>query len=348
MPDQPKATLESIAEACGVSRQTVSNVINAPEKVKPSTRRKVEKAIAKVGYRPSAAARALRRRRAETVALRMFPASDGINAAVLDRFLHELVTAAQAVDHRVLLFTAGSAEAEVAAITDLVHRGVVDGCVLTDTIAHDIRPGALQAAGVPFVAFGRPWEATGATHAWVDIDGAAGTSAATRALLEAGRGPVGWIGWPDTSGVGADRRAGWLDAVGPDAPHLEEAREDGIAEGREAMAALLDRGVRSVVCASDSLAVGAVLAWHDRHGEDATPELSPVVGFDDTPLARFRSFSSVAQPVEDAARACIKLLLAQLEGSGATPDGEQVLLAPTVILRAADGSDTTALPRQHH
>lgn len=348
MAEQGRATLQSIAEACGVSRQTVSNVLNAPQKVTPATRRKVEKAIAKVGYRPSAAARALRRQRSETVALRMFPASDGINAAVLDRFLHELVAAAQAVGYRVLLFTADTVDGEVAAITDLVHRGVVDGCVLTDTTADDPRPRALRAAGVPFVAFGRPWEDDGATHAWVDIDGADGTAVATRALLDAGHAPVGWIGWPDTSGVGADRRSGWLATVGADGVRYAEAREDDIAEGRDAMAALLDRGVRSVVCASDSLAVGAMLAWRDRHGEVATPSLSPVVGFDDTPLARFRSFSSVAQPVEDAARHCIRLLLAQLEGGNDHTHGEQVLLAPTVILRAADGSDSTALPRQLH
>lgn len=348
MPEQPRATLESIAEACGVSRQTVSNVINRPERVNAATRRRVEKAIEKAGYRPSAAARALRRQRAETVALRMSPAGDGINGAVLDRFLHELVTAAQAVGHRVLLFTADSPVSEVAAVTDLVHRGVVDGCVLTDTVAGDPRPRALQAAGVPFVAFGRPWEDAEATHAWVDIDGAHGTAAATRALLEAGHGPVGWIGWPDPSGVGADRRAGWLATVGTDGVQHEEARVDDIALGRQAMTDLLERGVRSVVCSSDSLAVGAMLAWHDRHGEPTTDSLAPVVGFDNTPLARFRSFSSVEQPIEDAARHCIRLLLAQLERGGAPTDGEHVLLAPTVILRAADGSDTTALPPEQH
>lgn len=342
-----KATLASIAEACGVSRQTVSNVLNDPDKVAPGTRRKVEKAIAKAGYRPSAAARALRRQRSETVAMRMFPASDGIHGQVLDRFLHELVTAAQAVGHRVLLFTADTAADEVATITDLVHRGVVDGCVLTDTVAYDPRHGGLQSAGVPFVAFGRPWEDAAATHAWVDIDGADGTATATRTLLDAGLGPVGWIGWPDASGVGADRRQGWASVVGTDGVQLEEARDDGIAEGREAMAALLDRGVGSVVCASDSLAVGALLAWHDRHDGASGSGPWPVVGFDDTPLARFSSFSSVSQPVEDAARHCIRLLLAQLEGERPTT-GEQVLLAPTVILRAADGSDTTALPPQQH
>ena len=111
MAEQGKAILESIAATCGVSRQTVSNVLNAPEKVKPSTRRKVERAIAKVGYRPSAAARALRRQRADTIALRMVPARDGIHSAILDRFLHVLGTEAQAVGHRVLLFAADSPEA---------------------------------------------------------------------------------------------------------------------------------------------------------------------------------------------------------------------------------------------
>lgn len=330
-----RATLESIAQECGVSRQTVSNVLNAPHRVSPHTRRIVERAIDKAGYRPSAAARALRKQRAETVALRMFGTSDGINGAVLDRFLHELVGAAEERRHRVVLFTADSAEAEVAAIIDQMHRGVIDGCVLTDTVVGDTRPRALAEAGVPFVAFGRPWDDQGATHAWVDIDGAHATAVATHALLDAGLGPVGFIGWSGSSGAGADRRAGWASVVGRAGDGLAEACTDDIGEGRQAMAALLGRGAGSVVCASDSLAVGALLAWFDRFGEQSLIGPMPVVGFDDTALARFRGFSSVAQPVEAAAQHCMRLLVAQLEGN-AHPL-EQVLLEPAVILRTSPG-----------
>ena len=194
-----------------------------------------------------------------------------------------------------------------------MHRGIVDGGVLTDTMLDDPRPGVLLAAGVLFVAFGRLWGQPDATHAWVDINGASATAAATRALIEAGLAPVGWLGWPDGSGLGADRRSGWWDAVGAEGVHLEEAAEEGIAEGRDAMAALLERGARSVVCASDSLASGAALALQDR-GEDLGTGVARVVGFDNTPPVRFLRFTSVEQPIDEAAHHCVALLLAEVGG----------------------------------
>lgn len=341
-----RATLESIADAAGVSRQTVSNVINAPHRVKAATRERVESLIAAAGYRPSAAAQALRRQRSQTIALRMFRAGDGVNGAVMDRFLHALVGAAQDHGHRIMLFAAQGPDAEVAAIADLAHRGVVDGCVLTDTVAGDPRPADLTAAGVGFVAFGRPWGDADATHAWVDIDGAAATASATQALWAQEAGPVGFIGWPGGSGAGADRRAGWLSVAASRGPLLEAAVEDEIGQGRAAMARLIERGARAAVCASDSLAVGALLAWHDRFGAVPASPRWPIVGFEDTALARFRSFSSVAQPVEEAARACMRLLMAQLGGQS-TGALEPVLLTPDLILRDTDGSEH-AVPRPQH
>ena len=65
-----KTTLVSLAESLGVSRQTVSNVINAPHRVKPETRMRVQHAIVESGYRPSAAARQLRTRRSMNFGIR--------------------------------------------------------------------------------------------------------------------------------------------------------------------------------------------------------------------------------------------------------------------------------------
>ena len=90
-----RPTLVSLARELGVSRQTVSIVLNAPHLVRPETRERVAKAIEESGYRPSAAAQALRRQRSLTLALRLYPSTDGINGAVMDRFLHSLVEQAE-------------------------------------------------------------------------------------------------------------------------------------------------------------------------------------------------------------------------------------------------------------
>lgn len=185
---------------------------------------------------------------------------------------------------------------------------------------------------MPFVTFGRPWGSDEARHSWVDIDGAAGTAAATRALTDAGYTAVAFIGWPDSSEVGRDRRAGWDSTLAAEVPRREERVKDDIGEGRAAMARLLAVGADAVVCASDSLATGAMLAWLDAHGCAPAGRLSPVAGFDDTALARYRGFSSARQPVDRAAQECLRLLVAQLEGKA---EPEHLLLPPDVSYRSS-------------
>ena len=107
-----RPTLASLASELGVSRQTISNVLNAPHKVKPATRERIQAAIAAAGYRPSAAARQLRTQRSMNLGMRLFPATDGINGAVLDRFLHALTEAAQSAGYRLPLCCADADRAD--------------------------------------------------------------------------------------------------------------------------------------------------------------------------------------------------------------------------------------------
>ena len=324
-----RATLESVARRAQVSRQTVSNVLNAPDRVSAETRDRVQAAIDELGYRPSRAARQLRTRRSRTIALRIEPLRDGINGSVLDRFVHAFVQRAQADGYHVLVFTAPDDEAEIDAFEDLLTTADLDAFVVTGTHHGDPRTAWLAQRRVPFVTFGRPWGATGNTHPWVDVDGSAGTAQAVEHLAGLGRRRIGFLGWPAGSGVGDDRRAGWATAMdrlglarGPQA-----GVEDGIETGRRAAAELLGRAEppEALVCASDSLALGARAAAADA-GADVE-----VVGFDDTPVAAAVDLTSVAQPVEDAARACLELLLTSLDG--ATAPGEGVLLAAHLVVR---------------
>ena len=108
-----RPTLASLAAELGVSRQTISNVINAPDRVKPATLERVRAAIEAAGYRPSAAARQLRTRRSMNLGMRLMPATDGINGSILDRFLHALTESAQDAGYRLTLFCADSHEDEV-------------------------------------------------------------------------------------------------------------------------------------------------------------------------------------------------------------------------------------------
>mgnify|MGYP002757070261 CR=1 FL=1 len=319
-----KVTLQTLAEELGVSRQTVSNALNAPDKVHPTTLERVRAAIDRTGYRPSAAARALRRQRSMQLGLRLREAGDGINGTVMDGFLHALVGHAAQRGYGVSLFTARDRDHEVSVLRQLFETGAIDGCVLTDTCAGDSRPQALTDLAVPFVAFGRPWGELNARHHWCDVDGRAGTRAAVAFLRRRGRTRIGYIGWPDEAGIGVERRLGWADATGADPDRtspLEVVCTDEVALGASAATTLVAAGVDGIVCASDSLAIGA-LSETRRHGD------IDVVGFDDTPVARALGLTSLRQPMAEAAHQVLGILLDVMAGEASQP--RHVLLEPTL------------------
>ncbi|MDQ7907341.1 substrate-binding domain-containing protein [Phytohabitans sp. ZYX-F-186] len=332
-----KVTIATVAAHANVSRQTVSNVLNTPHLVREETRERVREAIAVLGYRANQAARLMRTGRSHLLAVRIEPTRDGINGSVLDRFLHGLTEAAAPAGYRILLYAAADDQAEIATYDDLLATYELDGFVLTSTHHGDVRTSWLAERGVPFVTFGRPWGRLGAdartepaalsgaagSHPWVDVDNAAGTAAATRHLLDAGHRRIGFIGWPEGSGVGDERRAGWAATAGADLPELARATVDGVAEGEAAAHDLLSISdpPTALVCASDSLAAGAY---------GVAPPGVAVTGFDDTAVARVLGLTSVAQPLAEAAARCVDLLAGVLDG-GAAP--HPVLLPPSLVIR---------------
>ena len=341
-----KPTLVSLARELGVSRQTISNALNAPHRVNARTLERVLPAIKESGYRPHVAGRQLRTGSSRNLAMRLYPSPDGINGSIHDRFLHALTEAGQQHGYRLTLFTAPDDEGEIAAIDELLSVADIDGFVLTSTHHDDARTVWMLEHDVPFVAFGRPWSSHDpfeAPHPWVDVDGGAGTSDAAAHLMAGGHRRIGFLGWPAGSGVGDDRRGGWRRAldtaagVDPATGELSLGVEDSVAEGARGARELFDRGATALVCASDSLAIGAVAAWRQVAAEGAgTP---PVIGFDDTPVAAALGLSSVRQPIEQVAEQLIALLLRRLApSSGADTAGapEHVLLPSTLVVREPD------------
>ncbi len=322
-----RPTLMTLARELGVSRQTVSNVINAPHLVKKETRERVQKHIHESGYRPSAAARTLRTSRSHVVGMRFAPVTDGINGAIMDRFVHALCETLMERQYHILLFPAAGEHDEMAALSSLFESSMIDGAILAYVDAGDTRPDQLQRLGVPFVAFGRPWLQPKAKHAWVDVDNAMGVEEATTILRSRGHTKIGFIGWGEQSNVGQERKAGWvrgMQGADVDVRRLAVAVPDGIREGSQAMGELIESGATAAVCASDSLAIGATSRLRGTPPDGFDPN-GAVFGFDDSPVAAALGLSSVAQPIEEVAAALVNQLMAELDGSKARVP-RQVLL----------------------
>jgi DNA-binding LacI/PurR family transcriptional regulator len=334
-PDVPP-TLADVAQHAGVSRQTVSNAVNNPDLLRPTTLVRVQAAIAELGYSPNRAARNLRTQASHLIGLRFSPAQEGTANALMDRFVHTLVETSPTAGYHVLLFAGDPIDPEVG-YDELVRSNAVDAFVVTDTYLGSPQVPWLIGRGIPFVAFGRPWDHDESSHPWIDVDGAAGAAMATEHLLDRGHQRIAWIGWRRDSRIGEDRRSGWLRAMhdrGLSTTGLASRVEDSVWSGSEATAVLLDEAhPTAFVCASDTLAMGVFHTLNHR-GLRPGHDLA-VVGFDDSQVAQVvpPGLTSVRQPLEQVALEVVRALEGLLGHPRRTSKG--VLLTPTLTVRGS-------------
>jgi DNA-binding LacI/PurR family transcriptional regulator len=334
--DARRPTIASVANSAAVSRQTVSNVLNAPHRVSEETRRRVEEAIAQAGYRPLKAAQALRTRRSSLIAVGV-TSPGNVRNQLHEGFLHSLAGEAQRRGYQILLAIGADDASEIKAYDDMLADYDIGALVFHSTHVGDQRIPWLLRKGTPFVTFGRPWGSS-ASYPWVDVDGAGGVREATEHLIAAGHRRVAFVGWPAGSGVGEDRRSGWEQACrtgGLPTRGLLRRTEDGVEQGRRACASLLDaeRPPTAIVCVSDTLALGAWVEVTARGGQPGRDVA--IIGFDDSPTASVVGLSSVAQPLAAAARACVDCVQTLLRNGDHAAVPHQVLLAPRLIVRAS-------------
>ena len=336
-----RATLASVAQRAGVSPQTVSNVINSPHLVRSDTAARVRAVIAELSYRPQFAAKQLRTGRSQLLGMRIHQTPDPV---VFDRFLHSVTEIAARLGYRVMLYTAADDAREIDTFDELLDRWSLDGIVLSYTHAGDQRTSHLAKLGVPCVSFGRPWDSPG-EHSWVDVDGSAGTRAATEHLIACGHRRIGFIGWPEGSDTGDDRLGGWaaaMTAAGLPAPPPMRCEND-VTQGRRAATELIvQEEVSAIVCVSDLVGVGALSAATAlglRVGSDLA-----VVGFDDSDRAKIADMTSIAQPLPLVAEHCVRIVVQQITRGINNVAAEHVLLPPTLKLRGSTGRREASHP----
>jgi DNA-binding LacI/PurR family transcriptional regulator len=332
-------TLEEVASKAGVSRATVSRVVNGSPKVSPNVRRDVEAAIAALGYVPNRAARSLVTRRSGSIAVVISePAGRLFSDPFFPRLLRGISGALNARDLQlVLLMPASPADTERTA--DYLAAGHVDGALLASLHGDDPLPERMHRAGIPFVVGGRPLSGDGASL--VDVDNRGGARSAVAHLIARGCRVVATIAGPADMGAGVDRLNGYRDALTEAGITVEErliATADFTHEGGAvAMQRLLQASpdIDGVFAASDLMAAGA-LPVLDAAGR-RIPDDVAIVGYDDSPIASTvrPQLTSVRQPIEEMGHEMARLLIAAVDGDD--PVQRRVILATELIRRASSG-----------
>jgi DNA-binding LacI/PurR family transcriptional regulator len=307
-----RPNLEQVAAVAGVSRATVSRVVNGFTSVDPETRARVEKAIDEMGYVPNHAARSLVTRRTDTIALvaaepdpRVF--GDPFFSAIIRGVSQELMDAGL----QTTLLMAQSYP-DLDRIERYLRSAPLDGVLLISEHAdHDPIPAAMVAAEVPLVIGGRPVQEDLAVP-YVDNDNVGGAQLATAHLIARGCRRIATVAGPADMSAATDRLDGFRAALG-DAfdPELVEHGDFTQTGGEAAMQKLLDRApdIDGVFAASDLMAFGALRAL--RRAGRRVPDDVAVVGFDDIPLAAAAEppLTTVRQQTVLQGRAMARLLL---------------------------------------
>ncbi len=330
--------LEQIAKLSGVSRSTVSRVINNDPDVSEGTRERVMQVVKRVNYTPNAAARGLAAGRTHVLGL-VIPM--GVAALFTDPYFPILIqgvsSACNSREYSVMLWLA-EPEYERRMIRQIMYSGLVDAVIISSMLMNDSLVQALSEGDLPFMLVGR--HPTDLRASYVDADNLGGAREAVTHLLRMGRTRVATITGPQNMIAGADRLAGYLAALRDRAvvsdPALIVEGDFTEAGGYRVMQQLLARRPDAVFVASDMMAIGAMRAL--REASLRVPEDVAIVGFDDLPQAARAEppLTTVRQPVYRLGAMAVDSLLDLIDHQASST--RRIVLPTELVVRSSCGS----------
>lgn len=326
-----RPTIRDVAAAAGVSRGTVSRVINGGHWVSPDAREAVDDAIRRTGYTTNHHARSLATGRSNSIAFLLTESQHLLFSDPTFALLLRGATQALADRDMTLVLLVADTEVAQANIEHYVRAGHVDGVLLISSHESNTLLTSLVSAGVPTVCSGIPL----GEHAFVPTVSVLEEDSArvmTRHLLDRGHERIAIITGPNDTPGGRYRLEGFRDEMGDrfDPDLVEQDTYDREA-GAAAMTRLLERApdIDAVFAASDVMAVGAVAAA--RKLGRRVPEDIAVAGFDDSGLAATHDppLTTMRQPWAEISANMVEMLLDVINGVPRQP----VVLPTTLVIR---------------
>lgn len=332
----PKLTLLDVAKLAGVSRSTVSRVVNEDPNVSIEARNRVLEVIRRTGYKPNMAARSLRTKTSNIIGL-VIP--ENVRTLYTDPFFLQLnqgtTQACNAHDKTLALFVEANHETLIPRVT---RGGHLDGVVVQSGRRNGRLIEALLEARIPFVVAGRPHNTKGTSY--VDIDNRSASYLATLHLIKLGYKRIAHITGPLDEVAGMDRLIGYKHALQDGGLPVDEAlispadfRQTGayIAAKR-----LIPQRPDAVFVASDLMARAAINAF--KEAGLRVPEDIGVVGFDDLSPAVSEAphLTTIRQPVVEFGYQAVEMLIDLIEHGTEIP--RQILLSHELVIRDSCGA----------
>ncbi|MDF1477878.1 LacI family DNA-binding transcriptional regulator [Leifsonia sp. H3M29-4] len=310
-------TLEAVAAAAGVSRSTVSRVVNGSDRVSPDVVAAVNAAIDRLKYVPNRAARSLANRQTMAIAL-VVP--EDTSRFFGDPFFAEIVlgiTQGLEDSDYVLNLQLASPTAPSEKTIRYLLGGNVDGAIVVSHHSGDEFFTTLDET-IPVVFGGRPYLPELHANHYVDVDNAAGAAMGTQYLIDHGRTRIATIAGPLDMQAAVDRTEGFVRAMGAAGLRADLIAQGdfSMAGGAAAMRELLERApeIDGLFAASDLMATGAIGVLRDRG--IAVPRQIAIVGFDDSSAATSGQIplTTVHQPSREMGVEMARMMLALLRG----------------------------------
>jgi LacI family transcriptional regulator len=334
-----KFTLEQVAELAGVSRSTVSRVVNEQPGVRADVRRRVRQVIEETGYRPNIAARALASNHSGIIGLVVPHGASRLFAdPYFPRLVHGITLACNEHDVSLSLFLFHDDDDESRLTKRIANASLFDGMIMASSHVEDPLIPHLIANEVPLVLIGRPDNYP--ELSFVDVDNVNGAYAATAHLLRLGYLRVAHISGPLTMVAGQDRLEGYRKALGERGRAFDNSLvvEGDFSEagGYVAMQRLLAARPDAVFVGSDQMALGAWRAL--REAGLQVPHDVALVGYDDLlPSSSMRPrLTTIRQPVARIGREAVNVLLDVIE-NGPVP-ARRVIFDTELVIRESCGA----------
>jgi LacI family transcriptional regulator len=331
--------LEDIARKAGVSRSTVSRVVNDDPRVSDETRQRVQDVIRRERFQPNSTARALVTRRTEILGV-VIPTNENIfftDNSYFPMLVAGMNDVMREADYGMLFWLAQVASHHDKLMSKIRGR-VVDGVIFASLTENHPLFTYLTEIPVPFVSIDKPVRHANAFN-YVSVDNIHAAETATEHLIRLGRTRIAHItGNMDISDA-QERLQGYKNALKRAGYPVESTL---IAEGRfrieagyQLMQTLLQYRPDALFAAGDTIAQGALRAIQESGLR--VPEDIAVVGFDDIDVAllTYPTLTTIRQPVQEKGAAAARLLIDIVEGRIEAP--QHIMLPTELIIRDSCG-----------